>query len=368
MKINKYTYLVLGFAALFGIFIFSSQVSGFSADTNVLNMEIPMKEGYNANPTFTLTTDYPTVPDQLGIYSMETPAVNAESTKKLAESKLKKKASAPNVVEDETSYSVVTSESYVSVDKKSGAETVILDVPGLSASRKNGLPSEDKLKQNADAYVTENNLLPEGYEYSGTSYITRQEVSEEGALGAVEQITGIVSYGRTLEGLKIVGPGSSICVLEGEDGAILGYTKVSRIIGTKMAKSSVKAPEKLKTMADKRATFELFTPEEAFKMLQERGMTSEIANVDTATVDKMYLAYYESEPNKKQVVAEPIYVFEGIATGPGGSVPYTEYMYALKDKNAKAPSQISDKQAEKGKERKTDEPPAPKGEKDPELI
>jgi hypothetical protein len=269
------------------------------------------------------------------------------------------------VVDLGDAFSLATAESYVSVDKTSAAETVILNVPSLAASRKAALPSEDVLKQKANAYAAENNLLPEGYQYSGMSYLTRQEIGQGGVQGPVEQITGIAKYSRTIDGLAVEGPGSTICVLLGEGGQPLGYTKVSRNIGAKIAVSSVKAPGLLKTMAAEEKTFDLLSPEEAFQMLQERGMTTEIADVNTATVDKMYLAYYEAEPDKKQEETEPVYVFEGTATGPGGSVQYKEFMYALRMKNAKAPFEMPS--PTKAKERKADEPMTA-GTKDPELL
>jgi len=414
MKIGKYSYLVLGLATLLGLFAVATQNFGFCTDASILTMELSQKEGANAKPTFTLQTSLPTVPEKLWIYSMSVPTVSIESTKKLAESRLKvaptklaeistptlakintpsgisssrlKTQAAPEskleatpvarldttklqtldqVVDLGTTISLATAESYVSVDKTSAAETVILNVPSLAASRKAALPSEDVLKQKADAYAAANNLLPEGYQYSGMSYLTRQEIGQGGVQGPVEQITGIAKYSRTIDGLVVEGPGSTICVMLGEGGQPLGYTKVSRNIGAKIAESSVKAPGLLKTMATEEKTFELLTPEEAFQMLQERGMTTEIADVNTATVDKMYLAYYEAEPDKKQVETEPVYVFEGTATGPGGSVQYKEFMYALRIKNAKAPFEMSS--PAKAKERKADEPMTA-GTKDPELL
>jgi len=414
MKISKYYYLVLGLATLLGVFAVATQNFGFCNDASILTMDLPQKEGANAKPTFTLQTSLPTVPDKLGIYAMSVPAVSIESTKILAQSRLKvaptkmaeistptiEKINAPSgissrklltqaapeaklqatpvarldttklqaldqVVDLGTVFSLATADSYVSVDKASAAETVILNVAGLTATRKVALPSEDVLKQKADAYAAENNLLPEGYQYSGMSYITRQQIGSGGAQGPVEQITGIAKYSRTIDGMVVEGPGSTICVLLGEGGQPLGYTKVSRNIGTEIAVSSVKAPGVLRTMAAEEKTFELLSPEEAFQMLQERGMTTEIAEVSTATVDKMYLAYYEAEPDKKQVETEPVYVFEGTATGPGGSVQYKEFMYALKIKNAKAPFEMTS--PAKAKERKADESMTA-GAKDPELL
>jgi len=411
MRISKYIYLFIGLAALLGISAVATLNSGFCNDASILTMELAEKEGNNAKPTFTLQTSLPTVPDKLWIYSMSVPTVSIESTKKLADTRLKAvpikwadasavkinpvsgvspaklrtqaaQAARPEastaarlstaklqpldqVVDLGTTYSLATAESYVSVDKASASETVILNVQSLAAPRKVALPSEDVMKRNADAYVAENNILPDGYQYSGMSYITRQQVGKSGAQGPVEKITGIAKYSRTIDGLVVEGPGSTVCVMLGEGGQPLGYTKVSRNIGTKIAASAINAPGLLKTMAAEEKTFELLSPEEAFKMLQERGMTTEIADVSTATVDKMYLAYYESEPDKKQVETEPVYVFEGTATGPAGSVQYKEFMYALRIKNAKAPFEMPS--PAKARERTANEPMTA-GVKDPELM
>jgi hypothetical protein len=407
MKISRYAYLVLGLAALLGVFAAINQNSGFCTDTSILTMELPVKEGFGTMPTFTLQASLPTVPDKLGIYSMSIPGVTAESTQNLATSRWKlsrealaniqvpstatarlKIQAAPmttmpgaarttaasldtaklqalnQVVDVGTAFSLATADSYVSVDKKSAAETVMLNVPSLTADRKAPLPPQSVLKQKADAYATENNLLPPGYKYAGTSYITKHTLNAEGKVEKVEQITAITKYTRDIDGLPVEGAGSTICVIEGEDGNPLGYTKVSRNIGAKIADSSITAPGVLKTMAANEKTYELMSPEDALKKLQERGMTTEIADVETATVDKMYLAYYEAEPDKQQDETEPVYVFEGTATGPGGSVEYKEYMYALKIKNAEAPFQMASptKAAERTAGEKGTE-----GEKDPEV-
>jgi hypothetical protein len=398
MKISRYAYLVIGLAALLGVFAVANQNSGFSTDTSILTMELPQKEGLNAKPTFTLNTALPTVPDKVGIYGMSSEAVTADSTKNLAAAKLKvsKEAitkvqvpsatvaskellikAAPVTMEAAkttaasldltklqakdvgTAFAIATAESYVSMSKESAAETVMLNVPGLTADRKAALPSESALKQKADEYAAANNLLPSGYNYEGTGYIEKVTLNAQGGIEKVEQVTGIVKYTRNIGGLPVEGPGSTISVTLGEGGEALGYTKISRNIGTKLADSSVTAPGLLKTMATGEKTYELMTPEDAYKKLQENGLTTEIANVDTATVDKMYLAYFEGDPTKKQTETEPVYVFEGTATGPGGSTQYKETIYALKAKNAKAPFEMASptkaaerKAGEKGAEAK----------------
>jgi len=406
MKISRYAYLVLGFAALLGVFAAINQNSGFCTDTSILTMELPVKEGFGTNPTFALQASLPTVPDKLAIYSMSAPGVTAESAKNLATARLKisrdaiskiqvpstalgrlKVQAAPmtmtgaakttaagldtaklqaldQVVDVGTAFSLATADSYVSVNKKSAAETVMLNVPSLTADRKAPLPSESVLKQKADAYAAENDLLPPGYKYAGTSYITKHTLNAEGQVEKVEKVTAIAKYTRDIDGLPVEGAGSTICVIEGDEGNPLGYTKVSRNIGAKIADSSVTAPGRLRTMAASEKTYELMSPEDAYKKLQERGMTSEIADVETATVDKMYLAYYEAEPDKQQDETEPVYVFEGTATGPSGSTEYKEYMYALKIKNAEAPFQMPS--PTKATERKAGEKGV-EGQKDPEA-
>ncbi|HII06750.1 MAG TPA: hypothetical protein HA349_05410, partial [Methanotrichaceae archaeon] len=78
-------------------------------------------------------------------------------------------------------------------------------------------------------------------------------------------------------------------------------------------------------------------------LLQEKGLTTEIANVDKAVVTDVHLAYYETSGDEKQDVIEPIYVFSGYATGPDGQFEFQEYMYALKTKAGSTPFELPDR-------------------------
>ncbi|MCX6669975.1 MAG: hypothetical protein NTV25_09285 [Methanothrix sp.] len=281
------------------------------------------------------------------------------------------KASAPpvmlNTVQDiGSAYTLTTDTSYLAVDKVSGAESVLFDKLASLTERKAALPSEDILKQNADAFVSQTDLLPAGYQFTGMSYLMRQMLGQNGPEGATEKVMGVAKYSRTIEGIPVEGAGSTIYVMLGDEGKVLGYNKVSRDLGEKIAVSSQAL---LKTQAavtqpsrtvnnqlsssplakiDERSAvslvqtnpYELLSPEEAFNLLKQRGLTTEISNVDTATVTDMHLAYYEAEGNKQQTDIEPIYVFSGVANGPGGSTEYKEIMSALKVKAGRSPFQM----------------------------
>ena len=264
-----------------------------------------------------------------------------------------------------SAYTLTTDTSYLAVDKVSGAESVLFDKRASLTERKESLPSEDILKQNADAFVSQTNLLPAGYKFTGMSYLMRQMLSQKGPEGAVEKVMGVAKYSRTIDGIPVEGAGSTIYVMLGEEGKVIGYNKVSRNLGERIAVSSQAL---LKTQAvDTQAvrtvnssmtakltpsrlistvrlaqtnTYELLSPEEAFSLLKQRGLTTEISNMDTATITDMHLAYYEAEGNKQQNDTEPIYVFSGIASGPGGSTEYKEIMSALKVKAGKSPFQM----------------------------
>ncbi len=269
-----------------------------------------------------------------------------------------------------SAFTLTTDTSYLAVDKVSGAESAMFDRQASLTQRIAALPSEDILRQNADSFVSQANLLPSGYQYSGMSYLMRQLLSQSGPQGNVEKVLGLAKYSRTIDGIPVEGAGSTICVMLGDEGKVLGYTKVSRDLKEKIAVSSQAllktqaidtqvskavdtpiaaklVPSTLTRINKSSATqvaqvnaYELLSPEEAFKLLQQRGLTTEISNVDTATVTDMHLAYYEAEGNKEQTVTEPIYVFSGIASGPGGSTEYREIMSALKTKAGKSPFQF----------------------------
>lgn len=442
--INRSFYLIVSMAALIGAYAYFSlaEDSGFCTDTGILTMELPVKEGgYSANPTFTLETQLPIIPDTIGIYKMLSPVVTEEYTKSLADMRINKVLSSPvnNIVMKPSSqalkvtpvvaeyqlakignlpidsdrlavkasadespmaevvsaqplskitevsasapmlnriqdigsaFALTTDASYLSVDKASGAESVMYDRQASLTQRKAALPSEDLLKQNADNFVSQANLLPSGYQYSGMSFLMRQLLSQNGPQGDEEKVLGLAKYSRTIERIPVEGAGSTIYVMLGDEGKVLGYNKVSRDLGEKIAVSS---QAQLKTQAidsesfkaedtpmaarlvssplariDKSSAvqvaqvnaYELLSPEEAFNLLQQRGLTTEISNVDTATVTDMHLAYYEAEGNKEQTVTEPIYVFSGIASGPGGATEYREIMSALKVKAGKSPFQL----------------------------
>jgi len=333
MKISGYTYLLVGLSLVIGACgLIPNQDPGFCTDGSILTMILPEKEGFDTTPDFVLEAKLPDVPDTLGIYALKSPDVTRAYAVGVAGAK-----GAKGEVQDQGSnYVILNEEQYVSVEKASGAETLFLDYKNAFGDPEKGLPNADVMKRNADAYSSQNRLLPDGYRYAGMSFLTRQQLSEKGPTGRAENMMGIAKYSRTLEDLPVEGAGSTVTVLLGDGGQVQGYTKVSRDIGERMAVAST-TPGK----ADR--TYELLVPDEAFNLLQEKGLTTEIANVDKAVVTDVHLAYYETSGDERQDVTEPIYVFSGYATGPDGQFEFQEYMYALKTKAGSTPFQKTDR-------------------------
>ncbi len=327
MKISGYTYLLVGLFLVIGACaLIPNQDPGFCTDSSILTMTLPQEEGFDTTPEFVLEAKLPEVPDALGIYALKSPDVTRAYAVEVAGSK-----GAKGEVQDQGSNFVILSQDqYVSVEKASGAETLFLDYKNAFADPEKGLPDANVLKRTADAYASQNRLLPEGYQYAGMSFLTRQQLSERGPTGRAENMMGIAKYSRTLEGLPVEGAGSTVTVLLGDGGTAQGYTKVSRNIGERMAVAST-TPGR----ADR--TYELLVPSDAFNLLRERGLTTEIADVEKAVVTDVHLAYYETSGDERQDVTEPIYVFMGYATGPDGEVEFQEYMYALKTKAGSTP-------------------------------
>ena len=333
MKMSKYTYLMIGLSLVIGAYaLIPNHEPGFCTDSSILTMTLPEKEGFDTTPEFVLEAKLPDVPDTLGIYALKSPDVTRAYASEVAGSRGAK----GEVLDDGSNFVILNERQYVSVEKASGAETLFLDYKNAFADPEKGLPDANVLKRTADAYASQNRLLPDGYLYSGMSFLTRQQLSERGPMGRAENMMGIAKYSRTLEGLPVEGAGSTITVLLGDGGQVQGYTKVSRIIGDRMAVASV-TPRR----ADR--TYELLVPEEAFRLLQEKGLTTEIADVDKAVVTDVHLAYYETSGDERQDVTEPIYVFSGLATGPDGEFEFQEFMYALKTKAGTTPLQQPDR-------------------------
>ena len=333
MKISGYTYLLVGLSLVIGACgLIPNQDPGFCTDGSILTMTLREKEGFDTTPDFVLEAKLPDVPDTLGIYALKSPDVTRAYAVEVAGAK-----GAKGEVQDQGSnYVILNEEQYASVEKASGAETLFLDYKNAFGDPEKGLPNADVMKRNADAYSSQNRLLPDGYRYAGMSFLTRQQLSEKGPTGRAENVMGIAKYSRTLEGLPVEGAGSTVTVLLGDGGQVQGYTKVSRDIGERMAVAST-TPGK----ADR--TYELLVPDEAFNLLQKKGLTTEIANVDKAVVTDVHLAYYETSGDERQDVTEPIYVFSGYATGPDGQFEFQEYMYALKTKAGSTPFQKPDR-------------------------
>ncbi|HJH26025.1 MAG TPA: hypothetical protein C5S37_04445 [Methanophagales archaeon] len=158
------------------------------------------------------------------------------------------------------------------------------------------LPEKEDAKDIATAYLTEKGLLPEDAQVKMvvSDQLSRKNTST-GEIVENSDTNLQVIFGRELDGVPVIGPGSKLKVYIGDGGEVIGVHKVWRKLeasGTTMIKSSNSAFEELK---------------------QGKG-PSLPPGYDNVTIDKVYFAYYEEGPGEERDYLEPIWVFEGQAS------------------------------------------------------
>ena len=158
---------------------------------------------------------------------------------------------------------------------------------GSDKDKPENLPSDDEAVEIAKEFLNEKGLMPEDAVFRGTEH--------QALKAAVGFEHLVVSFGRELNGLPIVGDGSKISVEIGGYGDILKLLKVWREY-------------------EPYEEFSIIKPEEAIEKLKKGGISSDIM-VDAVTINDIYLGYYAAPGSTKQTYLKPVYVFEGEARG-----------------------------------------------------
>ena len=158
------------------------------------------------------------------------------------------------------------------------------------------LPEKDDAKDIATDYLTEKGLLPEDAQVKMvvSDQLSRKNTST-GEIVENSDTNLQVIFGRELDGVPVIGPGSKLKVYIGDGGEVIGVHKVWRKLeasGTTMIKSS----------------------NSAFEALKQGEGVSLPPGYDNVTINKVYFAYYEEGPGEERDYLEPIWVFEGQAS------------------------------------------------------
>ena len=158
------------------------------------------------------------------------------------------------------------------------------------------LPEKEDAKDIATNYLTEKGLLPEDAQVKMvvSDQLSRKNTST-GEIVENSDTNLQVIFGRELDGVPVIGPGSKLKVYIGDGGEVIGVHKVWRKLeasGTTMIKSS----------------------NSAFEALKQGEGVSLPPGYDNVTINKVYFAYYEEGPGEERDYLEPIWVFEGQAS------------------------------------------------------
>ena len=138
--------------------------------------------------------------------------------------------------------------------------------------------------------------LPDDAEFSNFEYVYIYKVNES-SLQVVEKypLWSTIKFKRTLKDLPVVGPGGEIDILLGEEGQLLGLTKIWRTI-----------------IEEKKIS--LISPEDAINQLYLGNTINKLQSPTNITINKIELGYYEYGADHIQNIIEPVWIFSGYTT------------------------------------------------------
>lgn len=169
---------------------------------------------------------------------------------------------------------------------------------GIEIEAKN-LPSEDSAIARAKEFLMAHGLLPENTFFAGVGYYEFRKCDSDGKIIIQGKSAIAVGFGFKIGEIRVEGPGAKVGVVFGEDGEIIGVSKIWREIE-----------------ADKER--KIITPEEAFSIFKKRwpreaapGQLEQARIKTEVNIKEVYVAYYAEPGLEPQNYIEPVYVFKG---------------------------------------------------------
>ncbi|MDD1689136.1 MAG: hypothetical protein LUQ66_00550 [Methanoregula sp.] len=183
-----------------------------------------------------------------------------------------------------------------------------LDVPG-------NFPSDDEAVKIATKFLKDQDLLPDGAVFSGTTYGEIHGTAKDGTdIVFREDIE--VWFGRELNGIPV--EGTQLMLAIGADGTPIDYF------------TNWRNYEQYKEMLVK-------TPEQAFEDLKVKGVSVGMNVPDKVTITNMYLAYRTKAGAETEEYLEPVWVFKGdVIVNDKSVMPIKAYIPALTDESVKS--------------------------------
>ncbi len=260
---------------------------------------------HNTPEEFVLNTSLPSVPDKLMVYKVVERNVTREEIAALAE----RLGMNGSIRETYRRFFVKDGPYHLGVLKVSGRISYI-DESRVTPTEKDqeNLPSDEEAIEIAKEFLNEKGLMPENAKFSGISYRPVLMHTKEGEITKTfKHIT--VRFGREINGLPVVFGGSRIAVQVGGYGDVVQLFLVWREY-------------------EPYREYPIITSEEAFEAFKRENLNICMRNVSTATINKMYLAYYSEVPGDKQTHFQPVYAFEGVAERDNETEEFWQYVVA----------------------------------------
>lgn len=214
--------------------------------------------------------------------------------------------------EDETEHLLV-------YEKSGGMFYSVLDKMNPVVTSQPDLPSDEEAVQIAQSFLAERNLLPPDAKLD--KVVADTQIEAEKSTGKVLEeyrtVLQVMSSGRSVNGIPIVGPGNKLSVYVGEKGEVVGFLKVWRDVEVSKDTVNIK------------------TAENAFEDMRKRNalfVTTDANTINKVNIKNVYIAYWMEPATEGQDSALPVYVFEGDSVNDHSQVsPFTAYVQATVD-------------------------------------
>jgi len=289
----------------------------YQPTSEIASPPIDNMKGFHSTPLYVLNTTLPSAPDKLMVYISKRPEVEREEVALLA----KRLGLTGNVSEVSDEFILTDGQYHFEVNKKSG-RVAYTDASrwmiGNDKDKPSNLPSDDEAIDIARKFLIDKGLMPDDAVLCRVSHPRIVAINKTGDVIGVGFEDVKVSFTREVNGLPVVGAGSKIDVEVGGGGDVISVYKVWREY----------VPYK---------EFSIITPEEAFEKLKKVGIFTGIKDVETASIDKVYLGYYTKSASEEQTYLQPVYVFVGEAKGDNETRKFVQYIPAAPELGMELP-------------------------------
>jgi len=285
----------------------------YQPTSEIVSPSIDNMKGFLSTPSYVLNTTLPSGPDKLMVYKSTRPDISVEREEV---SSLAKRLGLTGDVSEVSGEFIRTDGQYhLEVNKNSGRVAYTDTSRWMTGNDKDkplNLPSDDEATDMARKFLIGNGLMPDDAVLCKVDHPRVVAIDKTGDVIDVGFEDVRVSFTREVDGLPVVGAGSKIDVEVGGGGDVISMYKVWREY----------MPYK---------EFSIITPDEAFEKLKEVGIFTGIKDVETASIDMVYLGYYAKSASEVQTYLQPVYIFEGEAKGDNETSEFVQYIPATSE-------------------------------------